>query len=158
MSDAQSHIIDIQDNSDFEALPTEKVLERFATCALSQTDEVSELTLRFVAPSEITALNSDFRKKDKATNVLSFPSNLPSDICLPHQFLGDVIVCPEVVATEADEQGKSFENHLAHIIIHGILHLLGYDHIKEKDANVMEPLEIQLLATLDISNPYKELT
>jgi probable rRNA maturation factor len=82
---------------------------------------------------------------------------LPAEIELPIRFLGDVIICPSIVKEESIAQKKPFDDHLAHIVIHGILHLLGYDHIKEQDAKIMEPLEIKLLSTLDIANPYEEI-
>jgi probable rRNA maturation factor len=113
-----------------------------------------ELTLRLVEPTEITLLNKSYRQKDKATNVLAFPSSFPSHVPLEVPFLGDIIVCPAVLETEASEQQIALEAHWTHILIHGVLHLLGYDHIEETDAKAMQALEIQLLANFGFANPY----
>lgn len=94
----------------------------------------------------IKSLNNDYRGKDKATNVLSFPSELPE--------LGDIVLAIETIEKEAKEQGKSFRHHAAHLLVHGFLHLLGYDHIIDKDALKMEQLEIKILKKLGVTNPY----
>ena len=113
----------------------------------------SELLIRIVDKVEIQNLNKTYRHKDKSTNVLSFPSNLPIEI--DESILGDVVICANVVASEAKAQNKIFDHHLVHIAIHGTLHLLGFDHIEESDANKMENLEIKVLEKMGISNPYK---
>lgn len=113
----------------------------------------SELLVRFVDKPEIQHLNKTYRHQDKATNVLSFPSDLPIEI--EEAILGDVVICIEVVAEEAQAQGKTFENHLLHMAIHGTLHLMGYDHIEESDAEKMESLEVKILEKIQISNPYQ---
>jgi probable rRNA maturation factor len=112
----------------------------------------SELLIRLVDTAEIQLLNRTYREKDKPTNVLSFPSELPKEIDMA--ILGDVVICITVVQIEANAQSKTFENHLMHMVIHGILHLLGYDHIKDNEADEMEGLEIKILAGLGIDNPY----
>ncbi len=112
----------------------------------------SELLLRFVDKNEIQQLNKTYRHQDKTTNVLSFPSDLPIEI--DEAILGDVIICIDVVTQEAQEQNKSFNDHLLHMAIHGTLHLLGYDHIDEKEALIMEGLEVKILEKLQIKNPY----
>lgn len=112
----------------------------------------SELLLRFVDKQEIQQLNRDYRHKDKTTNVLSFPSDLPIEI--DESILGDVVICIDVVIEEAQVQNKKFEDHLMHMAIHGTLHLLGFDHIKEEEAIEMESLEIKILEKLKIDNPY----
>jgi probable rRNA maturation factor len=114
--------------------------------------ENAELLLRLVKPVEIQYLNKTYRQQDKVTNVLSFPSELPPEIM--EDILGDVVVCIKVVESEADAQNKSFENHFLHIVIHGILHLLGYNHIDDKEALIMQDLEVEILQTLCIPNPY----
>ncbi len=111
----------------------------------------SELLLRLVDEEEITALNAQFSNKNSATNVLSFPDTLPHEIS---PSLGDIVICIDVVTKEATQQQKVFEHHLTHIILHGILHLLGYDHITEADAIEMEDLEIKILQQIHIPNPY----
>ena len=116
----------------------------------------AELTIRLVNEAEITELNHTYRNNNKATNVLSFPADLPEHIDIP--LLGDMIICPSVVKREATEQHKALSSHWAHMVIHGTLHLLGYDHINEREAEEMENLEIQLLAGLGIDNPYIQAT
>jgi probable rRNA maturation factor len=112
-----------------------------------------ELTLRFVDSEESQSLNNAYRGKDKPTNVLSFPSELPDFIESP--LLGDLVICHDVVSQEALEQNKAINAHYQHLIIHGVLHLLGFDHIKEADADVMEAHEITLLDKLGIDDPYQ---
>lgn len=107
--------------------------------------------------TEGKALNLDARGKDYATNILSYPSELPSGVLmmmgkLP---LGELVICHEVLEREASEQGKSFDDHLAHLVVHGILHLLGFDHeLGQKEQDEMEGFEIEILAKLEIANPY----
>ena len=120
--------------------------------SLLQAD--GEVLLRLVDVDEIQQLNRDYRGKDQPTNVLSFPSDLPPEI--EEAILGDVVICLEVVRKEALEQDKSFEDHLLHMAIHGTLHLLGYDHMEEDEAETMESLEIKLLADLGVDNPYSD--
>ncbi|SMN12216.1 Metal-dependent hydrolase YbeY, involved in rRNA and/or ribosome maturation and assembly [uncultured Candidatus Thioglobus sp.] len=112
----------------------------------------SELLIRIVDKAEIQDLNNQYRHKNKPTNVLSFPSDLPEEI--GEAILGDVIICTDIVREEAQYQGKTFNNHLIHIAVHGTLHLLGYDHIQEDGAQIMEALEIKILQDLSIENPY----
>jgi len=110
--------------------------------------ERRELTLRIVAGPESRALNRRYRGKDKPTNVLSFPSEAPG-------VLGDVVVCAPVVNREAREQGKIPAAHWAHMVVHGVLHLVGFDHIRPADAKVMEGRERAILARLSVPDPYK---
>ncbi len=113
----------------------------------------SELLIRIVDKIEIQNLNKTYRHKDKPTIVLSFPSDLPVEI--DEAILGDVVICSEVVAKEAKEQNKTFNDHLLHIAIHGTLHLIGYDHVKESEAVEMENLEIKILEKMQIADPYQ---
>jgi len=108
----------------------------------------SELTIVLADDALVHSLNKQFRGKDKPTNVLSFPEASPS------AYLGDVILAFETIKREAAEQHKTFQSHATHLIIHGVLHLLGHDHEDEKDAHAMEQLEIKILKKLGISNPY----
>lgn len=144
--------IDIQLASE-QPHPDIKQLQSWAQLALHEHPN-SEMTLRLVDREEIHQLNHTYRHKDAPTNVLSFPSDLPDylDIAL----LGDVVICNDVVNQEAQEQNKPHDAHWAHMVIHGCLHLLGYDHIEESDAQIMEHLECQLLAQLGYTNPYEE--
>jgi probable rRNA maturation factor len=112
----------------------------------------AELTIRLVDEPESQELNREYRQKDKPTNVLSFPADLPDIVNLP--LLGDLIICAPVVAKEAEEQQKPLESHWAHMVVHGTLHLLGYDHIDENDANIMEAIETDVLAAMSIACPY----
>jgi len=116
--------------------------------------EHSELTIRCVDPEEIQYLNKTYRHQDKPTNVLAFPSELPPEIYSDCPLLGDVIICPTVLAEESLAGDIALKNHWAHILIHGILHLLGYDHIKPEDAILMENHEINILGQLGFDNPY----
>lgn len=115
----------------------------------------ASLSLRIVDKEEIVELNSKYRNKQQPTNVLSFPYEALPDVDI--NLLGDIVVCASVMEQEASEQMKTLEQHWAHIIIHGVLHLLGYDHQEEGQAEQMELLEIDILSTLGIPNPYGEL-
>lgn len=119
-------------------------------------DVAPEITIRLVSEQESQQLNRDYRQKDKPTNVLSFPFDppgmIPSDE-LPN-YLGDLIVCESVLLKEAELHNKSYLDHYTHLVIHGVLHLLGFDHIEEDEAQVMENLEVAILAELGIADPY----
>jgi probable rRNA maturation factor len=114
--------------------------------------QVFEVTLRIVDTIESRQLNLDYREKDKPTNVLSFAFEPPEHIDMP--FLGDLVVCAAVVEKEAMEQNKQIIDHWTHLCIHGLLHLLGYDHINENEAQEMEGIETAILAKLNIDDPY----
>lgn len=136
-------------------LPCEAVQHTLNTAAsVLQLQEDCEFTIRVVANQEIQELNRLYRHKDKPTNVLSFPF----DVDLPEGeavLLGDVVIASCVVAEEAKAQGKTLEAHWQHMIIHGLLHLLGYDHITDDEAEEMEGLEIEILHALGFDNPYE---
>lgn len=112
----------------------------------------AELLLRFVDEAEVQNLNHKYRNKNQPTNVLSFPANLPDEV--DEAILGDVIICPTIVAAEAKSQNLKPTDHLTHLIIHGILHLLNYDHQNQSDTKKMQDLEVKILKTLNIKNPY----
>ncbi len=149
--------INYQNPNDYHDVPNIFHIHRWLTTALSPLIEKAELAIRIVDNQEIKALNKQYRKQDKSTNVLSFPFELPEQVknSMSHPMLGDIIICHSVVIKEAKEQHKELTAHYAHMIIHGALHLLGYDHIKKEDASIMEPLEITALATLGFNNPYE---
>jgi len=138
-------------------MPDEQQVNSWLRCVLESVgyEKPAQLSVCIVGRQEITALNSQYRKKNKATNVLSFPYEPLPGVDIP--LLGDVVICAEVVNDEAREQGKNTEQHWAHMIVHGALHLLGYDHINDKDAQHMEAMEIRILSQLGFSNPYGEL-
>lgn len=137
-----------------ENLPSAEQFQRWVETALQQAQGNVSLCIQLVDSEDSQALNRDYRGKDKPTNVLSFPSEIPDFVQLEQQPLGDLAICVEVVAREAQEQHKPVEHHWAHMVIHGCLHLLGYDHIEDEEAEQMEALERELLATLDIADPY----
>ena len=143
-------------------LPSEADFRRWAEAALRAAGETASndlmLDIRIVGEGESQALNRDYRGKDKPTNVLSFPAELPPELIaeLDEVPLGDLAICAEVVAREALEQGKPLQAHWAHMTVHGVLHLLGHDHVEEADAARMEPLEIRILAELGFDNPYDD--
>lgn len=114
-----------------------------------------ELTIRLVDDDEIQQLNSDYREKDKPTNVLSFPFEAPPGVEIP--LLGDLVISVPYVNAEAVEQNKTQNAHWAHMVLHGCLHLLGYDHITTEDADAMEGIEINILANWGFNNPYEVL-
>ncbi len=137
-------------------LPSIAQLESWALAAITAgtvgSREEAEMTVRIVEVSESQELNDQYRDKDKPTNVLSFPFENPPGITLP--LLGDLVICKEVVEKEANEQKVSLQSHWAHMLIHGTLHLLGYDHIKDDEATEMESLEAKLMIDLGFADPY----
>ena len=114
--------------------------------------EESELLIRLVSPVEIQVLNKEYRNKNQVTNVLSFQSDIPDEV--EESILGDVVICVDVVREEALFGNKKFGDHLTHMVVHGILHLIGHDHEDITSANKMESIEIDFLGKLGISNPY----
>ncbi|MEE2022778.1 rRNA maturation RNase YbeY [Alkalimonas mucilaginosa] len=144
--------LDLQQASTASDLPTETQFAQWAELALAAYRSEAELTIRLVDSHESQQLNLQYRGKDKPTNVLSFPFQCPPGLSLP--LLGDLVICSQVVAEEASLQGKTLQAHWAHMVIHGCLHLVGFDHIKEDEAEQMEQLEIALLAELGFTNPY----
>lgn len=151
--------IDLQIVTDepLESYPTLEKMTQWATQALETGGRKadSEITIRMVDSKEIYELNSTYRHVDKPTNILSFPFDLPEGVDdMP--LLGDLVICKEVLERECKEQNKTLEEHFAHLIVHGCLHLLGYDHIEIEDAQEMEPLEVEALNKLGYENPYKD--
>ena len=114
--------------------------------------EQSELLIRLVSPVEIQVLNKEYRNKNQVTNVLSFQSEIPDEV--EESLLGDVVICVDVVREEALVGDKKFADHLTHMAVHGILHLIGHDHEDITSAYKMESIEIDFLDKLGISNPY----
>lgn len=149
-------ILDLQLASDTYSLPGEDDISRWLGTVLARLNiEQAEITVRIVDEEESQQLNHEYRGKNKPTNVLSFPFEAPAEIEL--DFIGDLVICAPVVMKEASEQNKAEMHHWAHMIIHGCLHLLGYDHLEESDAQEMESIEINLLQQLDIDDPYQDI-
>ncbi|MDA1369432.1 MAG: rRNA maturation RNase YbeY [Proteobacteria bacterium] len=150
--------IEITNACDPHWIPELDICERWIYAALDLigADKAYSVSLRFVDEIESKSLNKKYRAKSNATNVLSFPANFPATIS--KQFaaepLGDVVICPAILEREAAEQGKTLEAHNAHLLIHGVLHLLGYDHDSEANAETMEQREINILENLGFPNPY----
>jgi len=132
-------------------LPAAVSIRRWVAAALDQQGQAGELCVRLVDEAEGRQLNRDWRGKDYATNVLSFPAELEIE---DQRWLGDLVICAPVVAREAKEQAKEQHHHYAHLTVHGVLHLLGFDHQEQAEALEMETLEAEVLAQLGISNPY----
>jgi probable rRNA maturation factor len=152
-------IVDIQHHHAPQTtqLPEDSLLQRW-TCAVLMHEQLpaAELTLRLVDEVEMQQLNVRYRGKNKPTNVLSFPANIPDGIELDIPLLGDIILCVPVIEREAREQQKVLFAHWAHMVMHGVLHLLGYDHQDDKAADIMETKEIYLLQQCHYPNPYNE--
>ncbi|MDT8895349.1 rRNA maturation RNase YbeY [Halomonas sp. I1] len=146
--------IDRQAALDAEDLPPLADLQTWVAGVLSRHpgEARHELTIRFVDAEESRTLNRDYRDRDRPTNVLSFPFECPPTVPIP--LLGDLVICHPVVVAEAEQQHKSLIDHYAHMVVHGTLHLLGYDHIEDDEAEVMEALERDILAGLGIADPY----
>lgn len=140
-------------------VPAATSFRRWMSAALQGRIREADLAVRIVGEDEGRALNRHYRDKDYATNVLSFPGELPPEVKLPKgvtmPLLGDIVLCAPVVAREAAEQSKPLAHHYAHLTVHGCLHLLGMDHQDEREAQCMEQLEREILAALRIDDPYR---
>lgn len=147
-----SFTIDVQYIYRDKHMPAKKKIREWAAAALGKYRDRGALTIRIVDETESGQLNEKWRKMAGATNVLSFPAG-GAGVIAP-DLLGDVVICAPVVRREALEQDKSFHAHLAHMVVHGVLHLLGFDHVKKREAAIMESIEIELLASLGYPNPY----
>jgi probable rRNA maturation factor len=143
--------LDVQFVSKNSDIPKEAEFQYWVNAVPSV--EKTSACLRIVDEPEAKSLNKEYRHIDKATNVLSFPAELPLQLNI--KFLGDIVICASVVGREAQEQGKQLSEHWAHLLVHGILHLQGYDHQDDADADEMESLEIGILQKLNITNPYE---
>ncbi|HWO99279.1 MAG TPA: rRNA maturation RNase YbeY [Methylococcus sp.] len=131
--------------------PPLRAIRAWAAAAAEREDR--EVLIRIVDADEGAALNERYRGKRGPTNVLSFPFAVPPGI--PNRLLGDLVICAPVVEREAREQGKSAEAHWAHMVVHGMLHLQGYDHVEEREAEIMEAREVEILSKLGVENPYE---
>lgn len=146
--------VDYQNACSSESAPSEAEVASWARAAVA-ADAKAELVVRLVDEAESAELNGNYRNKPVPTNVLSFPFEAPPGV--ESAILGDVLICASVVEREAGEQGKELKAHWAHMVVHGVLHLQGYDHIEPDDADMMESTEIRIMETLGFANPYEEV-
>jgi probable rRNA maturation factor len=153
-------IVDLQIASSAADLPDEQSLSRWCNSALqadletqTEGEDPLEMTVRIVDEDESAELNQDYRGKSGPTNVLSFPFESPPEVKI--NLLGDLVICAPVVAQEAREQSKSLSAHWAHMVVHGTLHLQGFDHIEDEDAAIMEELETTIILGLGFPAPYE---
>ncbi len=151
--DIQVALEELGEASSYNVPPVDE-MQRWVLKTLEGKREEAQLTVRVVGINEGVRLNETYRRKQGPTNVLSFPFAGPEHVMLP--LLGDVVICAPVVAQEAVQQGKPLVARWCHMVVHGVLHLLGYDHIEKRDAEVMEGEEITLLRALGYANPYDE--
>ena len=138
--------------ADETGLPTEAEFQQWLNAAVTPFQADAEVTIRLVDKQESHALNLEYRGKDRPTNVLSFPFEAPPEIEM--NLLGDLIICRQVVEAEAPEQQKPLNAHWAHMVVHGSLHLLGYDHIEDDEAEEMEALETEIMQNMGFIDPY----
>lgn len=143
---------DIPEHSLFTSWASSTLEQAYTGDKIDNNDHDIELSIRIVDREESQTLNREYRQKDKPTNVLSFPADIPDVV--ETTLLGDLVICAPVVSKEAIEQEKSLLAHWAHMVIHGTLHLVGYDHIEDDEAEKMEALEIQILSSFDLPSPY----
>jgi len=143
--------VDVDYASQDDDVPRPSDFRQWVVAALSERTTPAEVSIKIIDEVESATLNHTYRGKDYATNVLSFPSELPLDIS---PLLGDLAICAPVVRREALEQHKATTAHWAHMVVHGTLHLLGYDHIEDQEAEAMEGLETEILTTLGFAPPY----
>lgn len=149
-------MIEVQRASD-ASTPDDASLQGWAEQVLQACKADGDITVRLVGSDESQSLNREYRDKDKPTNVLSFPFDMPEGLpedAMP-RLLGDIVICAEVVAREASEQKKAPSAHWAHMVVHGVLHLLGHDHIDDHEAEQMEALETEIMQGLGFANPYE---
>jgi len=154
--------VDVEDASGCDTVPSDADCARWVTLALTEAGHTGDavdtvVSVRVVGQDESRQLNKSFRDIDRATNVLSFPVDVEMLFAVPPgepRPLGDIVICADIVAQEAAQQSKRVEDHWAHLLIHGALHLVGFDHTNDQDAQAMEGSERRVLAALGIANPY----
>lgn len=154
---ANHHLLEVNWACDSDE-PLEPEMTRWANIALDEVvDSRVEVSLKIVSTKEMIQLNREYRGKDSVTNVLSFPSGSMGDVIAEEgrPFLGDIAICIDCVKVEASDQGKTLSEHFAHLLVHGVLHLAGFDHEDDKEAVIMEEKEIRILSTLGIKSPYE---
>ena len=149
-------IVDMENVSSCTDIPDEVAVTHWVQAALRCYGKPAEVAINVIDEDESAKLNYQYRRKNNPTNVLSFPANLPDSLELA--LLGDLAICAQVVAREAAEQNKALSAHWAHIVIHGTLHLIGFDHISDAEEKKMELLEIEILASFNLSSPYEQIS
>ena len=149
------NLIEIQTIFKSNGQPDQEQIQRWVDAALEDVNQETEIVVRIVDEQESAELNEQYRHKPGPTNILSFPVEVPEGIEL--NLLGDLVVCAPVLEKEALDQHKALTDHWAHIIVHGVLHLLGYDHIDDDETKLMENKEISILNKLNIKNPYLQV-
>ena len=156
VSESVDIVVEVQRFTDVVITPKDGQFECWIKKTLAGRRQQAEVVIRLVDRDEARQFNLQYRQKDYATNVLSFPAEVPDGIPadVAGSVLGDLLICAPVVADEADLQGKQVLDHWAHLTVHGVLHLLGHDHEHESEAARMEALEIEILNDLGISDPY----
>ena len=152
--------LEIQRVTTTSSVPDDEQFQRWVSAVPVARGHEHSLTLRIVDETEARRLNKEYRNRDYATNVLSFPTELPEG--LPDEIrqaqLGDILICAPIVSREAREQSRLEADHWAHLTIHGVLHLLGYDHVQPDEADIMESLETEILGQLGVSDSYIDIT
>ncbi|WP_150047195.1 MULTISPECIES: rRNA maturation RNase YbeY [Methylomonas] len=148
------NFLEVQIATECANIPGEQQFQYWVDTVLSDATRDSEIVIRLVDFAESAELNQQFRNKTGPTNILSFPFEPPAEV--ESDLLGDLVICAPLIAEEALQQHKPIDHHWAHITVHGILHLLGYDHIAEQDAEEMEAVEVRILTVLHIPDPYQE--
>lgn len=148
------NVVEIQSVSQSAQLPSQQQFQYWIDAVLSDSSQNSEIVIRIIDEVEMIQFNEQYRDKKGTTNILSFPFDVPDGV--ESNLLGDLLVCAPIVEKEALIQHKKIEHHWAHMIVHGVLHLLGYDHIENEEAEEMEVLEIKILKKIKIKNPYEE--
>lgn len=148
--------ITVQYAADKKLAPAKALICEWALQALAGNTDKTDVTIRIVNLAEMTELNQTYRGKNGPTNVLSFPAELPQEAASEFPELGDIVICAEVVNQEALQQHKSQQSHWAHMVVHGIFHLLGYDHVNDDEAEEMEKREIEVMQQLGFANPYQD--
>ena len=143
--------VDVQ-HASLTPCPSQKLFQQWVSACIVEACKDTEVCIRLVDRDEIQLLNRQYRNKDKPTNVLSFPCETPAEIDI--SLLGDIVICTDIVLAEAKIQGKTPEAHWAHMVVHGTLHLLGYDHGDDSEANKMEKLETNILTSMGYPAPY----
>lgn len=149
------HNIHVEYAVDDLAGPDATLINKWGLAALENYHDDCEVAIRIVSTTEMVQHNQTYRQKNGPTNVLSFPADLPEDLSDEFPMLGDIIICAEVVNHEAVQQKKAQDAHWAHMVVHGIFHLLGHDHVNDQEAEEMEALEIDVLKKLGFNNPYE---